>query len=175
MEKELEVLTHIQENENITQREIAERTGLSLGAVNLLLKKMIKTGLIKIERLNARTLRYILTPEGMKEKTAKTYHYIVRTYETITRIQAVAKVILEKQKNKGIKKIYLYGTQDEVYNVLRMTMSDVLRNLDMEYEFMDRIDGIMGQKDFILLIWNEENEEIVKTKGIPFVNILNIL
>ena len=39
MEKELEILTHIQENEYITQREIAEKTGLSLGAVNLLLKK----------------------------------------------------------------------------------------------------------------------------------------
>ena len=98
---------------------------------------MIKTGLIKIERLNARTLKYILTPEGIKEKTAKTYHYIVRTYETITRIQAVTKVILEKLKNKGIKKIYLYGIQDEVYNVLCITMSDVIGNMDMKYEFIN--------------------------------------
>lgn len=175
MEKELEILTHIQDNENITQREIAEKTGLSLGAVNLLIKKMIKTGLIKIERLNARTLKYILTPEGMKEKTAKTYHYIVRTYETITRIQAVTKVILEKLKNKGIKKIYLYGIQDEVYNVLCITMSDVIGNMDMKYEFINNIDVINGQKDYTVLIWNEENEEIVKIKQIPYINILYIL
>lgn len=175
MEKELEILTHIQDNENITQREIAEKTGLSLGAVNLLIKKMIKTGLIKIERLNARTLKYILTPEGMKEKTAKTYHYIVRTYETITRIQAVTKVILEKLKNKGIKKIYLYGIQDEVYNVLCITMSDVIGNMDMKYEFINNIDVINGQKDYTVLIWNEENEEIVKIKQIPYINILCIL
>ena len=32
---------------------------------------MIKTGLVKIERLNARTLKYILTPEGIKEKLQK--------------------------------------------------------------------------------------------------------
>ncbi|NLK98436.1 winged helix-turn-helix transcriptional regulator [Defluviitalea saccharophila] len=172
MEKELEILTHIQENEHITQREIAEKTGLSLGAVNLLLKKMIKTGLIKIERLNARTLKYILTPEGMKEKTAKTYHYIVRTYETITRIQAVSKVILEKQKKKGIKTIYLYGNQDEVYNVLRITMSDVVGNLDMNYELINNIDAINKTKDSVVLIWNEENEEVVKAKQIPYINIL---
>ncbi|HHW67998.1 MAG: hypothetical protein PWP07_1729 [Epulopiscium sp.] len=172
MEKELEILTHIQENEHITQREIAEKTGLSLGAVNLLLKKMIKTGLIKIEKLNARTLKYILTPEGLKEKTAKTYHYIVRTYETITRIQAVSKVILEKQKNKGIKTIYLYGNQDEVYNVLRITMSDVVGNLDMHYELINNIDYIKETKDFIVLIWNEESEVILKENQIPYINIL---
>jgi DNA-binding MarR family transcriptional regulator len=69
MEVEYQVLTHLQENEQTTQRNISQRTGLSLGAVNILLKKMARKGLIKIEKLNTRTIRYILTPQGMKEKT----------------------------------------------------------------------------------------------------------
>lgn len=175
MEKELEILTQIQENENITQREIAEKTGLSLGAVNLLLKKMIQTGLIKIERLSPRTLKYILTPEGMKEKTAKTYHYIVRTYETITRIQAVTKVILEKQKIKGIKTIYLYGNQDEVYNILCMTINDIVGAFDMQCQFINDIDEVEEKEDYIILIWNEEKEEILGARQVPYINILYIL
>ena len=175
MEKELEILTHIQENEYITQREIAEKTGLSLGAVNLLLKKMIKTGLVKIERLNARTLKYILTPEGIKEKTAKTYRYIVKTYENIVRIQAAVKVIIEKQKDKGIKKIYLYGNQDEVYNILRMSVSDIIGTLEIEYELIDDFDAILREEKYILLIWNEEEEEKLKEKEIPYINILSVI
>lgn len=175
MEKELEILTHIQKNEYITQREIAEKTGLSLGAVNLLLKKMIKTGLVKIERLNARTLKYILTPEGIKEKTAKTYRYIVKTYENIVRIQAAVKVIIEKQKDKGIKKIYLYGNQDEVYNILRMAVSDIIGMLEIEYELIDDFDAILREEKYILLIWNEEEEEKLKEKEIPYINILSVI
>lgn len=175
MEKELEILTHIQENEYITQREIAEKTGLSLGAVNLLLKKMIKTGLVKNERLNARTLKYILTPEGLKEKTAKTYRYIVRTYENIIRIQGAVRVILEKQKQKGIKKIYLYGNQDEVYNILRMSVSDIIGTLDMQYQLIEDIGLINKKEEYILLIWNEEKEEKLKQNDIPYINILSVI
>ncbi|WP_064505525.1 winged helix-turn-helix transcriptional regulator [Defluviitalea phaphyphila] len=175
MEKELEILTQIQENGNITQREIAEKTGLSLGTVNLLLKKMIKTGLIKIEKLNARTLKYILTPKGMKEKMAKTYRYIVNTYETITKIQAVTKVILEKQRNKGKKNIYLYGKKDEVYNILCMTLNDVVKIFDMKYKFIDNIDVIKGKEDYIVLIWDEKDEDILKKMQISYINILYML
>lgn len=39
METEFKVLSHLQENETTTQRNISERTGTSLGSVNLLLKK----------------------------------------------------------------------------------------------------------------------------------------
>jgi len=41
MEPEYEVLSHLQENEITSQRKISRRTGLSLGAVNLLMKKMV--------------------------------------------------------------------------------------------------------------------------------------
>jgi DNA-binding MarR family transcriptional regulator len=70
MEHEYEVLNHLQENEITTQRRISKRTGLSLGAVNLLLKKMARKGLIKIEKLNSRTMRYILTPQGYRKSPA---------------------------------------------------------------------------------------------------------
>jgi len=42
MEHGYQVLNHLQENEITTQRKISAKTGLSLGAVNLLLKKMTR-------------------------------------------------------------------------------------------------------------------------------------
>jgi len=76
MVHEYEVLTHLSKNEITTQRQISRDTGLSLGTVNLLLKKMVRNSLVKIERLNARTMRYILTPQGMEEKTRLAYRYV---------------------------------------------------------------------------------------------------
>jgi len=84
-------------------------------------------------------------------------------------------VIIEKQKDKGIKKIYLYGNQDEVYNILRMAVSDIIGTLEIEYELIDDFDAIHREEKYILLIWNEEEEEKLKEKEIPYINILSVI
>src|SRR5690348_14940283 len=79
MENELQILNKIECKENMTQRDIAKSTGMSLGNVNLLIKRLVKKGLLKIERINPRTIRYILTPQGLKERTEATYRYVVES------------------------------------------------------------------------------------------------
>ena len=68
MTNEFVVLKSIESKNTITQRELAKRTGLSLGAVNVLIKRLINKGLLKIEHINAKTMKYILTPKGIMEK-----------------------------------------------------------------------------------------------------------
>ena len=96
MEQEYQVLNHLQENETTTQRHISTTTGLSLGAVNLLLKKMARKGFIKVERLNSRTMRYILTPKGIKEKTRLTYNFVRRSYHHILNITSAVETLLKE-------------------------------------------------------------------------------
>src|SRR5690554_4855726 len=98
MEYEYEVLTHLQNHELTTQRKIATRTGLSLGAVNLLLKRMVRKGLIKVEKLTPRTVRYILTPQGMKEKTRLTYQYVRRSYRQIIEITGAVEALVRSRQ-----------------------------------------------------------------------------
>jgi len=62
-----------------TQRKLAKLAGLSLGMTNLLLKRMVKMGYVKVSTLNGRTLRYILTSDGMREKMRKSYSYVARS------------------------------------------------------------------------------------------------
>jgi DNA-binding MarR family transcriptional regulator len=87
MSNELEILKHVEEENTITQRELAKRTGLSLGSVNVLLKRLIHKGFVKIEHINAKTLKYILTPKGLMEKARLTYKYIVLSYNYISGIE----------------------------------------------------------------------------------------
>ena len=107
MTSELEILQSIELKQNITQRELAQRTGLSLGAVNVLIKRLIHKGLLKIEHINARTIKYILTPKGLMEKASLTYQYIKISYNYILNIENKLEEIV-KEKRKEVK-VVLYG------------------------------------------------------------------
>jgi len=51
MDSEYEILSHLEKNQDTSQRKIAGRTGLSVGTVNLLLKKMVRKGIARSQRL----------------------------------------------------------------------------------------------------------------------------
>ncbi len=69
----IKLLKTIYKNPDQSQRELAKIVGISVGKTNYIIKALIKKGLIKTERfLNSKNkwaYRYILTPDGIKEKT----------------------------------------------------------------------------------------------------------
>lgn len=82
-DKDFLLLNTIDSNSHISQRDISHRTGLSLGTVNLLLQKMIRDGLVKMETIPANRVIYVLTPQGMAEKAEKTVRYLRLHYQAI--------------------------------------------------------------------------------------------
>lgn len=129
MENEYQILKHIEKNQETSQRQIASRTGLSVGTVNLLLKKMVRKGLVKIEKLNAKTLRYIITPQGIAEKTRLVYMYLKVSYQRILRIHQTLEQIVEKYQ---CTKIVFLGEQDEILEMLKISA----KNIGIEYEIL---------------------------------------
>ena len=77
MTNEFEIIKSVESKNTITQRELAKKTGLSLGAVNVLIKRLIQKGLLKIEQINARTIRYILTPKGLLERSKRNQYIVI--------------------------------------------------------------------------------------------------
>tara|TARA_B100001057_G_scaffold496521_1_gene598202 strand:+ start:495 stop:809 length:315 start_codon:yes stop_codon:yes gene_type:complete len=76
-------LMHIIENDgNASQRQIAKNSGLSIGKVNYCLKALIDIGFIKIRNFRNSNKKlnyaYVLTPKGIKEKTAITKQFIIK-------------------------------------------------------------------------------------------------
>ena len=172
METEYKVLSHLQENETTTQRNISKRTGLSLGSVNLLLKKMVRKGLVKMERLNKRTVRYILTPQGLKEKSSLTYHYIKTTYHLIEKINQKLDQLIADRENLGEDSVALCGPADEIQEII----SQHLKKNKVKYRcYPDAasIDKPAG-KNRLVLIWRPEEEESLN-KSHQAVNVLNML
>ena len=71
-EDSLKVLHLIDDNPNISQREISKEMGISLGKVNYCIKALIDIGFIKLKNFsnskNKSGYLYILTPTGVKKK-----------------------------------------------------------------------------------------------------------
>ena len=78
----LNLLRKIQNNPDASQRELAKQLGFSLGKLNYCLKALQEKGLIKIKNFeknpNKLNYIYVLTPEGIKEKTKLTVNFMKR-------------------------------------------------------------------------------------------------
>ena len=66
---------------DLTQRDISDNLGVSLGKTNYLLKSLIAKNLIKMKDFSlasnkAKKVKYILTREGFEEKLKLTFYYL---------------------------------------------------------------------------------------------------
>ena len=82
------LLKILESNPNLTQRQMAEEMGLSLGKFNYCLKELVKKGIVKIERFtssdNKVAYMFILTPRGLEEKTKVTTSFLRRKMQEFT-------------------------------------------------------------------------------------------
>jgi EPS-associated MarR family transcriptional regulator len=76
------VLHVLEENPSITQRELAQKLGISLGSVNFCLKALIDIGHIKVKNFQKNPDKsvylYLLTPQGLKQKALLTAGFLKR-------------------------------------------------------------------------------------------------
>tara|TARA_B100001063_G_C16599736_1_gene470063 strand:+ start:178 stop:468 length:291 start_codon:yes stop_codon:yes gene_type:complete len=84
------VLRKLEKNPSITQRELSNKLGISLGKINYCLKELKNKGLIKISnfRKNKNKINYVylLTPKGISAKTKLTINFMkikLREYEDL--------------------------------------------------------------------------------------------
>lgn len=86
------VLHALAKTPDATQREIALRLGLSVSAVNYVLKALVEKGLVKVENFTASKNKfgyvYLLTPTGVAEKLSLTGAFIQRKLAERERIEA---------------------------------------------------------------------------------------
>jgi EPS-associated MarR family transcriptional regulator len=104
-ETNLKVLRHLEENPNVTQRQLAEELGISLGKANYCLKALIEKGLVKAGNFrnsdNKRSYLYLLTPSGLEAKTKITVSFLqrkVQEYEDLkTEIQELQREVANNE------------------------------------------------------------------------------
>jgi len=81
-ETHLKILKHIQTNPDVSQRQLAEELGVSIGKVNYCLRALIDKGFVKAGNFKRNTNKlsylYLLTPKGIEEKATLTARFLKR-------------------------------------------------------------------------------------------------
>lgn len=81
----LKLLRFLEEHPQVSQRELAEHLGVSLGKANYCLKALIDKGMVKARNFknndNKRSYLYLLTPKGIERKAAITVSFLQRKME----------------------------------------------------------------------------------------------
>lgn len=79
---EYKVLKLLEKNPDLTQRQIAEKLGVSLGKTHYLVKSLIDIGWIKFGNFKRSDDKlgyaYLLTPQGISEKASITLKFLER-------------------------------------------------------------------------------------------------
>jgi len=129
--RELAILEKLENNGHLTQRDLSKEVGIALGLVNHLLKKMVTKGWIKIKNIDAKKIRYLITPEGAREKSSLLYKKVESTIHFYLDAKRVIKEKVEHLKGDGVKSVSIYGV-----NHISEVLFIVLKELGLELGYV---------------------------------------
>ena len=82
IDTEYNLLKILKDNPEMTQRQLSKELGLSLGKINYVLHAFMDKGLMKLSNFkrsdNKIGYLYLLTPEGIEEKSILAQHFLKR-------------------------------------------------------------------------------------------------
>lgn len=119
-ENEFLLIQEISRNPDSTQRHLSESLGLSLGTTNLLIRRLARKGLLKVQQLDWKRTRYLLTLQGALEKSQKAYHYTRYTLRIFRQLQENIGAVLRKEHAAG-RRDFVFVADHELLELLKET------------------------------------------------------
>lgn len=86
------VLSLLEQNPDMSQRDLAKALGVSLGGINYSLKALMERGMVKAQNFKKSERKigyaYVLSPQGIAEKTKLTARFLKRKMEEYEALKA---------------------------------------------------------------------------------------
>ncbi len=100
------LLKLLEQNPDISQRELSRQLGVSLGKVNYCLNSLVERGWVKVQNFrnshNKLAYAYLLTPGGIEEKARVTLRFLQRKLAEHESIQReIAELRREVERGRG--------------------------------------------------------------------------
>ncbi len=102
MDKTLRIFMTIEDVPDISQRQLAKRTGFSLGTVNGILQKLIDSGEIASKMVTPNHYIYELTDIGRIHKAKLVYDFTLDGYDIIGKIRSQCKKAIDDSVKEGV-------------------------------------------------------------------------
>jgi len=165
---EFKIIYEIGKDLNTTQRKISHRTGLSLGMTNLVIKRLIAKGYVKVKGLDRRRVQYILTPRGFTEKVKKTHRYLLGTIDTLKKVKEKIQDTVLEYYEKGERNFTILG-RGELADIVEISLRDMGKR-DMRYSRARTPEEINSKNSIILLA-----DGSIQKKNNRYLNILEAI
>src|SRR5512146_2713199 len=121
------LMEEIGREEPLTQRELSRRLDIALGLVNSYLKNLVAKGYVRIKAFPRNRYSYILTPQGIAEKSRLAYQHL----SYFTNLYRIARQdyaeLFRVQTTCGVHSVSFCGV-DEVAEIAYLS----LRETDIE-------------------------------------------
>lgn len=166
-EREFELINIIGQKLGSNQRDLSRQLALSLGQTNMLIRRLVSKGLIRISQLNKKKVQYLLTPKGLSEKLRKSVKYTRHTLNAIGLIKDHLKEIFKALYAQGHRRFYTYSEVD-----LAMLIESAFKEAKLDDATLIAIKEIPHEQlDGFLLIGKEK----VELNGFNRDNNINLL
>ena len=169
-EREFELVNIIGKKLGSSQRDLSRLMDLSLGQTNMLVRRLVSKGLIRISQLDGQKVKYLLTPKGIAEKMRKSVKYTLNTINSLGLIKNRIKVFLNELYEKGERQFYIVGKSDLV-TLVEMSFGE----LEITDCFIQRMNEMIDRPLQGLILICEENFDINQNHGNRYINLVEEL
>ena len=169
-EREFELINIIGANLASNQRDLSRRLDLSLGLTNLMLRRLVSKGYIRISQLNKRKVQYILTPKGFYEKMRKSIKYTLKTINSIGLIKEKIAEVMSHLYLEGERHFFVLGKSDFAF--LIDVVVQELNLADCRVVHLDALPAVPVEGVFLICKENVDEEFLKDKKAVDLIQEL---
>lgn len=168
-EKEFNLLKQLSHSpHHSSQRELAQKVGISLGLLNLVLRNLILKGYVKTKTLNKKRIQYLLTPKGVIHVIKKSYQSTINTIHHYQELENKIISLLSHYIESGYQQFFLYGDGE-----LAVMVHRVVKNHFDTLVLLEELDTQTNNQTNTVVL-NLTGDQVRKIKG-QVVNLAEYL
>ena len=135
-----QLLSEIDQGQDVSQRELAVRLGVAVGLVNSYLKNLAAKGYVRIKSFPRNRYAYLLTPKGIAEKSRLAYQHL-QYYNGVYQLarQDYSKLFRTLEAN-GVERVHFCGV-DEVSEIAYLSLHETKIELIGVYDSTIELTG----------------------------------
>jgi Mn-dependent DtxR family transcriptional regulator len=153
----LQLMNELEQDDSISQRELAGRLGVAVGLVNSYLKNLAAKGLLRVKNYPRNRYGYLLTPKGIAEKSRLAYqhmHYFNNLY-TVVRQDYLA--LFQQLKENGTDAVIFCGV-DEVAEIASLSLQEASLALSVVIDSKVNKTDFLGRNVQVIESWQSIND-----------------
>lgn len=127
------LLSEIEQEATLSQRELAGRLGIALGLVNSYLKNLVARGFVRIKAFPRNRYGYLLTPKGLAEKSRLAYQHLSYFTNMYQSARQEYRQLFSRLQQQGVRRVVFCGvdeTAEIAYLSLRETGLELAAIMD---------------------------------------------